>query len=46
MARSPEFETLLYAVEDGIATVSVVGHGICSAPGVARKYCVRSPNWE
>ena len=26
-----------FAVDEGIATISVIGHGICSAPGVARK---------
>lgn len=30
-------DDLDYAVDDGIATVSVIGHGICSAPGVTRK---------
>jgi aspartate kinase len=28
---------LRFTVDDGIATVSVIGHGICSAPGVANK---------
>lgn len=26
-----------FTVDEGIATISVIGHGICSAPGVARK---------
>jgi len=34
---STELPTLTVGVDDTLATVSIIGHGLCSRPGIARK---------